>query len=511
MLVNTEKATDDLEKELLETPAISKPVKSDTSIWEDNDGGPWQRELLTLFVKNQKRVSLALPLLAIVFFATNLLWVSWPVAVGWLGLIFAAQGVQLLVCNSYENPKSGKKSISDWIGALAASEFLYAACWSLPLFLFWEPDNLAQHTIIIATLMTVVAVRIMIANSYMPIIIAGTGLITFNIIIRCTMEAEPYYIGLGATVFLAEVFFIQLSQRLQKTTRDMLIFKSQRELLIIELEKAKAEAEEGRQQAEIANIAKSRFLATMSHELRTPLNAIMGFSEILSSELMGPHAVSAYKDYSGDIHSSGYYLLNLINDILDLSRIEAGKHKLEDHPISLIAVVEDCSRLMRLKLQEKNQTLMIDLPKGMPKLLGDERALRQIWLNLLSNSNKFSDKNTSIKTGVKILQNETIAIFVTDEGPGMSTQEIDNAMGMFNRGDSAEKKAIEGAGLGLPIVHGLVKLHEGDLHIKSQQGKGTTITVIFPPNRVLNESQEAIAVTMQSASESQRALIAATS
>jgi len=510
MLENTEKATDNLEKELHETPAGTPRQNSNISMWEDGKDNRAQRELLTLFVKNQMRVSLALPLLAVVFFATNLLWISWPVALGWLALIFGAQGVQLFICHSYQKSDPGQRPISDWIGALAASEFLYAVCWSLPLYLFWEPGNLAQHTITIATLMTVIAVRIMIANSYMPIIIAGTGLITFNIVIRCTMEADAYYTGLGATVFLAEIFFIQLSKRLQKTARDMLIFKAQREQLIAELEVAKAAADRGRHQAEVANLAKSRFLATMSHELRTPLNAIMGFSEILNSEMMGPHSVSAYKDYSGDIHNSGNYLLNLINDILDLSRIEAGKHRLEDTPVSPGTVVEDCSRLLRMKLKEKNQALQVDLPEHMPKLLADERALRQIWLNLLSNAHKFSAQNTTINTGVKILPNETLAIFVTDQGPGMSAEEIKNATGLFNRGEIAEKKAIEGTGLGLPIVYGLIRLHDGDLHIKSQPGKGTTVTVIFPPKRILNESQEALAVTLQNASKSQRALIAMT-
>lgn len=510
MSKNAESATDDLEKELQAVPSPSQTTDSDSSIWEDGEEGPWQRELLTLFVKNQMRVSLALPVLALVFFATNLLWIEWPQALGWLALVLGAQGIQLLICKSYQNPDAQKRPISDWIGALAASEFLFAACWSMPLYLLWETGNVAQHTITVATLMSVVAVRIMIANSYMPIIIAGTGLITFNIVIRCTMEADPYYIGLGATAFLAEVFFIQLSKRLQKTARDMLIFKSQREKLIVELEEAKIEAERGRQQAEIANIAKSRFLATMSHELRTPLNAIMGFSEILSKEMMGPHGVSAYKDYSGDIHSSGDYLLTLINDILDLSRIEAGKHPLESNPVSFVNVIEDCGRLMRMKLQEKNQALMIDLPEGMPKLLGDERALRQIWLNLLSNSAKFSDKDSTIRTGVKMLSNQSLALYVTDEGSGMSAAEIENALGMFNRGEIAERKAIEGAGLGLPIVNGLIKLHEGDLHIKSQLGQGTTVTVTFPPKRVLDEGRESLALTMQNASASQRALISMT-
>lgn len=509
-----ENATDHLEKELADRPVKPKSDQPTISKWEDGDEGPWRRELLTLFVKNQIRVSLALPMLAILFFATNLLWINWTTPLIWLALILAAQGIQLLICKSYQksfqNTGAPERSISDWIGALAASEFLFAACWSIPLFVFWQEGNLAQHTITVATLMTIIAVRIMIANSYMPIIIAGTGLITFNIIIRCIMEADPYYVALGATSFLAEVFFIQLSRRLQKTARDMLLFKAQREKLIKELEKAKDDALRGQKQAEIANVAKSRFLATMSHELRTPLNAIMGFSEILSEEVMGPHAVKIYKDYSGDIHSSGSYLLNLINDILDLSRIEAGKHNVESNPVELKLVIDDCVKLIDLKIRTRNQTLIIDIPDDLPKLHCDERAVRQIWLNLLSNAHKFSAKNTTITTGVKRLNNNGLAIFVNDDGPGMTATEIKNALGVFNRGENAEQKAIEGTGLGLPIVYGLAKLHDGDLHITSRQGQGTLITVTFPPGRVLDRGQDVFVESLQKASKGQQALISLT-
>ena len=516
MLDKAEKATDDLEKELAEMSQAGKLASEQPANHNNRDKksqkDSCQRELLTLFVRNQIRASLALPLLALVFFSTSLLWTHWTVAVVWLALIFGAQGVQLYICKSYQKasqkPDAGGYSVNDWIGALIASEFLYAVCWSLPLYLSWESGNTAQHTITIVSLMTVVAVRIIIANSYIPVIIAGTGIITFSIIIRCTIEAEPYYIGLGAIAFLAEVFFIQLSRHLLKTTRDMLVFKAEREQLIRDLEVATAQAEKGRQQAEIANVAKSRFLATMSHELRTPLNAIMGFSEILSQEIMGPHAVRIYKNYSGDIHDSGDYLLSLINDILDLSRIEAGRHEISDTPIPLAKIIDNCSRLIQLKLKEKNQTLRVDLPENMPKLMGDERALRQIWLNLLSNASKFSENRTTIKTGVKLLPNNALALYITDQGPGMTATEIDNALGIFNRGERAEKKAIEGAGLGLAIVHGLIKLHDGDLHIDSQPGHGTTVTVSFPPTRVLSESQEVVSEAMKGASQSQRALIA---
>lgn len=479
------------------------------SIWESNDDGPWNRDMLTLFVKNQIRVGLALPVLAVVFCAISMLWNPWTTSIAWLAGILVAQAVQIFICKMYLRPSNDKDkhTLGEWIGMLAASEHLFAICWSVPLFLFWEDANSTQQVLTIATLMAVIAVRIMIANSYMPVILAGTGVITMAIVIKCAMVGTPMYIGLGAMALLAEVFFIQLARNLQKTARDMLIFKAQRETLIDELKQAKQDAESGRTRAEVANVAKSRFLATMSHELRTPLNAIMGFSEILSEEMMGPHSVNVYKEYSEDIHHSGNYLLNLINDILDLSRIEAGKHKVNDQTVNLKEILIDAKHLLDMKIAHKNQTLKFEMPDDLPAVCGDERSIRQIWLNLLSNASKFSPPKTQITTGAKHLTNGALSVFVTDEGVGMTQDEIDDVLGMFNRAEDSDRKAIEGAGLGLPIVNGLIHLHSGELVITSEKGKGTTVTVTFPPVRVLSAGQENVLAAIAQAKPTQKALI----
>src|SRR5439155_17733360 len=176
----------------------------------------------------------------------------------------------------------------------------------------------------------------------------------------------------------------------QQIARDMLIFKRQKEQLIVELRREKERAEEARARAEESSQAKSQFLASMSHELRTPLNAIMGFSEILRHEMFGPHEVEAYKDYAGDIHSSGHHLLALVNDLLDLSRIESGRHDLQDEPVVVSASVKEALRVVEMRLSEKKITLVVDIAEALPKLMADRRALHQIWLNLLSNAVKFT-------------------------------------------------------------------------------------------------------------------------
>ncbi len=490
-----------------ETPPSPKP---EDLAWQSPDQIAWQRDLLALFAHNQMRVALALPVIALLFALASLMWTPMVAAGGWLACTLAAQAVQLHLCRHYEHAEKSHAKVPEWIGMLAASELLYASCWSLPLFLFWQPGNDLQHIYLIATLMTVVAVRIMIANNFMPVVIAGSGFISFAIAIRCLTEASPLYVALGAMAVIVEVFFIQLARRLQETARDMLIFKAQRERLIDQLNSAREQAEASRLKAEEASRAKSRFLATMSHELRTPLNAIMGFSEILSHEMMGPHAVTAYKSYSTDIHHSGNYLMHLINDILDLSRIEAGRVELQEKPVSLTAIGEDCARLLGLRVQDKKQTLKMNFEPHSPEILGDERSVRQMWLNLLANAIKFTPRGGSIEMVVRRHDNGALSLAVNDTGPGIPKQELAAAMGAFTRGTLATRHAIDGAGLGLPIINGLAKLHGAELQIKTRAGGGTEAIVIFPPKRVLDGPRAELLAAGHIESESQRKLIALT-
>ena len=481
-----------------------------SSLWEHTDGIGWERDLLTLFVRNQLRVAAMLPMLALVFAASSLIWTEWYYCLIWFVAALLSQGAQVYVCRLQQRQHERSFSINEWVGMLAASEFLYASCWSLPLYLFWQEGNASQHTFLVAVLMAIIAVRVMIASNFMPVVIAGSGFIAFNLLIRCTLEAEPYYVALGTMVIVTEVFFIHLARRLQATARDMLIFKSQREKLIEELLAAKTQAESARTRAEEASRAKSRFLASMSHELRTPLNAIMGFSEILSHEMMGPHAVSAYKEYSSDIHHSGHYLLNLINDILDLSRIEAGRREILDEPVSVANEGLECLKLVDFKVREKNQTITTSFPDELPSLSGDSRSIRQIWLNLVANAVKFTPPGGTIELIARREPIGDISMIVRDNGSGMSKEDIKGALGAFTRGKMATRRAIDGAGLGLSIVNGLAKLHGGDLQVKSQVGKGTEITVTFPQRRILDSLRAESLGTGAISSESQRRLIAVT-
>jgi len=468
-----------------------------------------EHDLMRLFVRNQLRVSLALPFLALLFAIASATWTNLAWLTLWLIGIMLCQTVQLVTCRLYEtNPGTG--GIGGWLRMLVASETFMAACWILPLLAFWQPGNGLQHIFMISVLMAVVAVRILIAANFMPVVVSGTGLITIGIILRCIVEATPLHVIVGAIVLIVEIFFVQLSRHLQSTARDMLIFKAQRERLIGELRDERDRAQRARRRAEQASRAKSRFLATMSHELRTPLNAIMGFSEIISSEMLGPLPVPQYKAYAADIHNSGSYLLSLINDILDLSRIEAGKRELNEEEVDVVREARAALRLVGNKARARNVAVQCDFPSTLPHLCADRRAIRQIWLNLLSNAVKFTPEGGRISLGLERSGAGGLILHVSDTGPGIPETELKTILQSFGRGRSAMAAAIEGAGLGLPITDGLARLHGARLTMASRPGEGTTVSITFPPARIVENGRSAIPGAGAIASPSQRALIALT-
>ncbi len=469
--------------------ATDEETASEAKISAERQG---EETLLLIFVRNQLRVALALPLIALLFSIVALSWSNVWALFTWLILVLITQGAQVVICHAYEIQLQGERTRysrilrtqADWNSLIIASELLYALTWVLPLFSLWVPGNTLQHMFMIAVLMVVAAVRILIAFSFLPIVLAGSGMITLAIVLRCLAEGHMFYIWLAAIVLITEIFFIQLSRRLQQTAREMLILKAEREGLIDKLAAARDRAERARQRAERANRAKSMFLANMSHELRTPLNAIMGFSEIIEKELFGPVNVPQYRDYAHDIHTSGQYLLSLINDILDLSRIEAGRFELCEERVDIARQIDECIRLVSFRATERGVKIASDVPADLPALHADPRAVRQILLNLLSNAVKFTDRNGRILVRAQRTGEGGLSLSVADDGIGIDPAELADVQQAFSRGKNALDGAVEGAGLGLAIVNGLAQLHGASVRFDSRKGEGTTVHIIFPPDRL---------------------------
>ncbi|WP_159587922.1 sensor histidine kinase [Chelativorans xinjiangense] len=302
--------------------------------------------------------------------------------------------------------------------------------------------------------------------------------------VRLPLDVGPI---MAALLILSLPFFSYVAHQRNRASVQLLSFRSEKDALIAELETAKAMSDEARRRAEEANLAKSRFLASMSHELRTPLNAILGFSEVMAKEVLGRIDNDTYREYAKDVHESGQHLLDLINEILDLSRIEAGRYQLNEEPLELTDVVQECCRMMELRARAKDIRIEQQAEPTLPLLLADERAVRQITLNLLSNAVKFTPSGGEIRVRVGWTAGGGQYVAVRDNGPGIPEDELPVVLAAFGQGSIAIKSAEQGTGLGLPIVQGLAKLHGGTLELKSTLRKGTEAIVAFPPARVMEE------------------------
>lgn len=299
--------------------------------------------------------------------------------------------------------------------------------------------------------------------------------------------SHPTGILATALIFAGLLFFTFVAVRLEKTSKSGLAYQNENHSLVAELEMAKSISDEARRRAEEANLAKSRFLASMSHELRTPLNAILGFSETMSAEILGPLGNETYKTYAQDIHNSGEHLLNLINEILDLSRVEAGKYEIKEETLRLTDIAEDCMALIRMKADQKSIKIEPNFQSGLPRVLADERAMRQVLLNTLSNAVKFTPSGGTIKLLVGWTQSGGQYMSVVDNGPGIPEEEIPVVLSAFGQGSIAIKNAEQGTGLGLPIVQALLAMHGGKLELRSKLREGTKAIAILPRSRVLHE------------------------
>ena len=254
---------------------------------------------------------------------------------------------------------------------------------------------------------------------------------------------------------------------------------------ITELKQREGEARTAQDAAEMANRAKSEFLANMSHELRTPLNAILGFSEVIRNEMLGAIDNDHYREYVGDIHNSGQHLLSIINDILDLSKIEAGHVELDEEVFDATVAVDSSVRLVKERADTSGVRMTVDVAGEHPRLRGDHRKFKQIIINLLSNAVKFTPADGTVTISVGMGGDGGFNIAVSDTGIGMDADQIEIALSPFGQIEGGLNRKHEGTGLGLPLARSLAELHDGRIEIESAPGAGTTVTVCFPPARLV--------------------------
>ena len=441
-------------------------------------------ELLRQYAQNRLSASLVMLLLVATIGFLSSLWTGAVAAGAWTASILVIHAVMVTTCRRFLDQPVSESTAHQWRLRFIMLDLFYGLAW---MFILIHPvgTDESSSTFMLFVMLLVVAVSSMLASSLPMAVFAATFPVTAAVALNFVLQATLRDYILAIMAVTAQGYFAVLAYRLYSTTLATLVARAEKDALIGELEQAKAISDEARQRAEAANISKSRFLAQMSHELRTPLNAILGFSEVMKTEVFGEHAVPAYKEYSADIHNSGVHLLGLINEILDLSRIEAGRYELNEESVSLVGIVEDCHHLLKLRATNRGITMHEVYEPDLPRLWADERAIRQICLNLLSNAIKFTPQAGDIWLKVGWTASGGQYMSVKDTGPGIPDEEIPIVLASFGQGSNSIKSAEQGAGLGLPIAKSLTDLHGGNFIFKSKLRIGTEVIVTFPPERVV--------------------------
>lgn len=450
-----------------------------------------ERSQLDYFVQNMSPTAYIVPTMIIFVAIVLSFWGGILAASIWAAIVISTYCVFYTV-SKYGRPEQvTDETFLRWRNRVVVTNTIGEITWVSATFLFWEAGDVFNNAFLLSILAAHLAMAIGHSSVYLPLMYGSILVPAVGLVAMPVSTGDPLLMAVGALAAVYTYFLIVIGKGINKTSVAMLALRDEKDALIQRLKTEKRVAEHERTRAEEANQTKSAFLASISHELRTPLNAIIGFSDVMRAETFGPVGHENYQQYADDIHNSGQHLLSLINDVLDLARIEAGRLDLNEEPVDLQAIAEDCRRMIALQASDRSVRIALDIPAQPPRILADVRAVRQLWLNLLSNAFKFTDTGGCVTLFAEVAPDGSIEFGVQDTGCGMDEDELARVQNAFTQGNAHSHTGERGTGLGLAIVNGLVDAHGGAFRLSSAPGVGTRATVRLPRARLIHAELEA--------------------
>ena len=375
------------------------------------------------------------------------------------------------------------ETVEAWFPRFLTLQIATSAAWGLIPWLLWEPGSTLNHAFLAGCVSCVMAELVMSRASHLDFLIAAIVPLLAISCARFLLDGTALDLVIAIGLPAIAGYYVTAGRRLTHRLDEESRLRFEVEDMAQELEQARDEALRKRFEAETANASKTSFLANMSHELRTPLNAILGFSEIIQKECFGPAGSPRYVEYATDIHSSGGHLLSLINDLLDVAKIEAGKMEIEPQLLDVRRTFDQSLKIVGARARERRQQLVIRIDPEAPVLYADERAIKQILLNLVSNAVKFTPEGGRIVVAASRSPQGHFQIIVEDNGPGIAPDKLERVFMPFNQVNNRYDRQGGGTGLGLTLVRGLAELHGGSAWIESEVGKGCRAYVVLPVGR----------------------------
>ncbi|MDF1685814.1 MAG: two-component system cell cycle sensor histidine kinase PleC [Parvibaculaceae bacterium] len=406
----------------------------------------------------------------------------------WLAMMWGWVGLSYMISRRYSRHPITTENLIAWRRTMISLYALNSLLWCVPLTFIWGDKDLVTQVFTLLIFTTLTISQTVQQSPHFRTFVGALMPVALAFAFFFLMKETAFQKALGVLCFVYAVWLLSVGHRLNKYVSNMLKRNE-------EVEAAQAESREAhraalilKQEAENASRTKSNFMAMMSHELRTPLNAILGFSEIIQHQIFGPHN-DKYSEYAADIHSSGSHLLQLINEILDIQRVEAGKREYQPQLFSVGELLNECIALEQFNAQSADVELHLKL-RGIIHITADHLSIKQVVLNLMSNAIRHTQPGGSLTLSARLNANtNTVALIVEDTGCGMNMQVVDKIFEPFVKGDGNAYQSTTGrSGLGLYITKQLVAAHHGEIEVESQVGKGTTITITLPVTCTLDQS-----------------------